>query len=158
MSEKKECMKYIRSLKYGMYKEEICRVRTEYCLEWYTRKAVKYKLLFISLSIVNIAIPQISAILVLKTECALASAIFSSIVSFSAALLALLDVKERWTRYRAAAEHIKKEYALYCIQVSPYEGSDAHVVYMRLLEQYMAVEQQDWVERQKETGTQTEDV
>lgn len=152
MSERKKCMEYIRSLEFGKKKELICKSRTEYCIEWYTRKAVKYKRVFIALSIINIAIPQISSILILQTDCSLVSAIFSSVVSFSAALLALLNVKDRWTRYRKEAEYIKKEYTLYCLQASPYDGDNPHGTYMCVLEQHMAAEQSDWVKTQKEPG------
>lgn len=149
MNERRECRNFINSLAYGVSPKEICKLRTWYCIEWYTKKAIKYKCVFICLSIINIAIPQISAIIVLKGQCALASAVLSSIVSFSTALLALLNVKERWTAYRSAAEVIKREYTLYCIQAPPYQGAEAHVSYLKILEQGMAEEHRHWIGTQK---------
>lgn len=142
-------MNFIDSLGQAAFPKEICRLRTRYCVEWYTRKAVKYKYIFLILSITNIAIPQISTIVVMKCECLLASAIMSSIVSFSAALLALLNVRERWTSYRSAAENIKRQYTLYCLQTSPYQGEEAHMVYLQMLEQSMAEEHRQWIDLQK---------
>lgn len=149
MNEKKECMDFIEALGQAASPKEICRLRTQYCLEWYTRKAIKYKYIFLILSIVNIAIPQISTIVIIEGECILASAVMSAIVSFSAALLALLNVRERWTAYRSAAENIKRQYTLYCLQTSPYQGEEAHLRYLQVLEQGMAEEHKHWVGLQK---------
>lgn len=163
MREQKACMKYITSLKFGESKEEICKQRTLYCIDWYTRKAILYKRLFILLSIVNVAIPQISTIVVLVNKCPLFSAVLSAVVSFSTALLALLNVKDRWTSYRSTAEIIKRQYTLYCVQAPPFHGDDAHIIYLDMIEQYMAEEHGHWREAQKkspgqgETEGQTED-
>lgn len=153
MNEKKECMIYIDSLEFGADPVEICKQRTRYCVEWYTKKAVKYKNIFIFLSIVNVAVPQISAIVALKGKCSVVSAIMASLVSFSTALLALLNVKERWTAYRAAAENIKRQYTLYCIQAPPYEGGEAHRLYLQMLEQGMAEEHGRWIAQQRDNST-----
>lgn len=155
MSEKKECMTYIDSLDYGMDQGTICKLRTRYCIEWYTKKAVKYKNVFIFLSIINVAIPQISAIIALKGKCSVVSAVLASLVSFTTALLALLNVKERWTAYRSAAENIKRQYTLYCIQAPPYEGQEAHKRYLQILEQGMAEEHGRWIARQQDNSTST---
>ncbi len=52
--EQKKCMQYIDSLKYGACKEDICKYCTQYCVEWYTRKAIIYKHIFLFLSIYNV--------------------------------------------------------------------------------------------------------
>lgn len=153
MSEKKECMKYIDSLDYKADPRAICKLRTRYCVEWYTRKAVTYKNIFLFLSIVNVAAPQISAIFALQGKCSVASAILASIVSFSTALLALLNVKERWTAYRSAAENIKRQYTLYCIQAPPYQGEEAHRLYLQMLEEGMAEEHGRWIAQQRDNST-----
>lgn len=153
MSEKKECMKYIDSLDYKADPRAICKLRTRYCVEWYARKAVKYKNIFLFLSIVNVAAPQISAIFALQGKCSVASAILASIVSFSTALLALLNVKERWTAYRSAAENIKRQYTLYCIQAPPYHGEEAHRLYLQVLEEGMAEEHGCWIAQQRDNST-----
>lgn len=152
MNEKKECMTYIDSLEFGADPGTICRLRTRYCVEWYTKKAVKYKSIFIFLSIVNVAVPQISAIFALKGKCSFATAIMASLVSFSTALLALLNVKERWTAYRAGAENIKRQYTLYCIQAPPYQGEEAHRLYLQILEQGMAEEHGRWIAQQRDNS------
>lgn len=153
MSEKKECMKYIDSLDYKADPRIICKLRTRYCVEWYTRKAVKYKNIFLFLSIVNVAVPQISAIFALQGKCSVVSAILASLVSFSTALLALLNVKERWTAYRSAAENIKRQYTLYCIQAPPYQGEEAHRLYLQMLEEGMAEEHGRWIAQQRDNST-----
>ncbi|MCM1191841.1 MAG: DUF4231 domain-containing protein [Butyrivibrio sp.] len=149
MREKKECMIYIDSLEYGANPETICRLRTRYCVEWYSKKAARYKNIFIVLSIINIAIPQVSTIVALNGHVSIISAILTSLVSFSTALLALLNVKERWTAYRAAAENIKRQYTLYCIQAPPYQGDEAHRRYLQMLEQGMAEENGRWIAQQQ---------
>lgn len=151
MREQKECMHYIDSLKYGGRKEDICKFRTRYCIEWYSRKAITYKRAFIILSIINVAIPQISTIVVLQSDCSLTSAIMSAIVSVSASLLALLNVKDRWTSYRTAVEFIKKQYTLYCVRAVPFQGDDAHSIYLNMIEQYMTEEHGHWVDMQRES-------
>lgn len=153
MSEIKECMIYIDSLDFKADPAAICRLRTRYCVEWYTKKAVEYKYIFLILSIVNVAVPQISAIIALQGMCNLASAIMASIVSFSTALLALLNVKERWTAYRSAAENIKRQYTLYCMQAPPYHGEEAHRLYLQVLEKGMAEEHGRWIARQRDNST-----
>lgn len=149
MGEQKECIVFINSLRYGMGKEEACRIRTRYCVEWYTKKAIKYKHIFIVLSVINIVIPQINAIVILEGKCTLAGAVLSAIVSVSAALLALLNVREKWTSYRSAAEYIKRQYTLYCGEEPPFQGEDAHGVYLSMLEQYMTEEHSHWAEMQQ---------
>lgn len=154
--EKKECMDFINAVNYGERKEEICRLRTVYCLEWYTRKAIQYKAVFIVLSIVNIAIPQISTILLMKNEYPVAGAVMSAAVSVSASVLALLNVKDRWTSYRSAAEFIKAQYGLYCLKAPPYHGEDPHTVYLCTIEQYMTKEHGNWVKMQNKTTEESE--
>lgn len=153
MSEKKECMKYIDSLDYKADPATICRLRTRYCVEWYTKKAIEYKYIFLFLSIVNVAVPQVSAIVALQGNCSVASAILASLVSFSTALLALLNVKERWTAYRSAAENIKRQYTLYCIQAPPYQGEETHRLYLQMLEEGMAEEHGRWIAQQRDNST-----
>lgn len=157
MSEQKKCEEFIQKLECAAAPKEICKIRTQYCIEWYTRNAVKYKCLFFILSIVNIAIPQISTLVMLGGGGAIFSATMSSIVSFSAALLALLNVRDRWTSYRSAAENIKREYTLYCSRTAPYQGDEAHLLYLQTLEQSMAEEHRHWIDLQKETSIQAED-
>ena len=155
MNEKKECMRYIDSLDYKADPWTICRLRTRYCVEWYTKEAIKYKNVFLFLSIVNVAVPQISAIIALKGKCNVVSAILASLVSFSTALLALLNVKERWTTYRSAAENIKRQYTLYCIQAPPYQGEEAHRRYLQMLEEGMAEEHGRWLSQQRDNSAST---
>lgn len=149
MGEQKETRIFINTLEYGMCKEDICRIRTRYCVEWYTRKAIQYKYLFRFLSVFNILLPQISAIAVLWCQCSIVSTIMTALVSVFTALLALLNVKDKWTSYRSAAEYIKRQYSLYCIKEPPFQGDDAHGIYLSMLEQYMTEEHSHWKEMQK---------
>lgn len=49
-----------------------------------------------------------------------------------------------------AAENIKRQYTLYCIQAPPYQGEDAHTRYLQMLEQGMAEEHGHWIAQQKD--------
>lgn len=66
------------------------------------------------------------------------ASILSAITSFSAALLSLLGVHDKWVMYRTAAEFIKSQYTLYCAHVEPYNYIDRDEQYLARIEAYMA--------------------
>ncbi len=152
-----ESKTFLKQIKYEKEPVEICSLRTENCLEWYTRKAIFYKRMFYILSIINLGVPLASTIFMsLKSDTNI-GIVLATITSLSASLLALYNMREKWTMYRTAAEYIKSQYCLYCGKVYPYDEEDAHVKYLTLLEKYMASVHVQWYSLQKENKEKEED-
>ena len=152
-----ETKTFFNQIQYGKKPEEICCLRTQNCLEWYVRKAIYYKYMFYILSIINLALPLLSALIIVFNEKSNMGAILAAIASLSASLLALYNARDKWTNYRTAAENIKKQYSLYCGKVAPYDDENAHTRYLLMLEQYMSEVHLQWYNTQKkDTSTNTE--
>ena len=143
---------FFEQIQYGKKPEEICGMRTKNCLEWYMRKAVFYKRMFYILSIVNLAVPLASTVLMAQDQSTRVGIVLAGVTSLSASLLALYDMREKWIMYRTAAENIKSQYCLYCGKVFPYDKEDAHAKYLLRLEDYMAGVHVQWYALQKEKG------
>ncbi|MBO5055719.1 MAG: DUF4231 domain-containing protein [Lachnospiraceae bacterium] len=144
----KEITHFFNELAYNLPPQVVCQKRTLYCLNWYTKKAIFYKKLFFILSIINISAPIISGLLLNYSKMELPSAILSALTSFSASLLALCNVRDKWTNYRTAAEYIKKEYTLYMAKIKPYNTENCHAIYLTSIEGYMESIHSHWYNAQ----------
>lgn len=140
----KELRNFIEKIHPGISSEDICKERTLDCLKWYSRKAVFYKRFFFILSIINIAAPLISAYIVTRQEYSLIGAVLSSLTTLSASMLALFNVRDKWVTYRSASEYLKSQYTLYCAKSSPYNNTDADIVYLNNIEVYMTTVHAHW--------------
>lgn len=139
-----EVKTFLDGLYYGLSPQIICEKRTIYCLNWYAKKAIHYRFLFFLLSIMNIAAPLISGLLLTYLNKGFISTILSALTSLSASLLALFNVRDKWTSYRSAAEYIKQQYTLYIIKAAPYHTSECHSIYLSTIEDYMANVHSHW--------------
>lgn len=151
-----ESKAFFEQIQYEKNPVEICSLRTENSLEWYMRKAIFYKRMFYILSIINMGVPLLSTVIMSWDPKTKAGIVLAAVTSFSASLLALYDMREKWLMYRTAAEYIKSQYCLYCGKVFPYDGEDAHEKYLLLLEKYMASVHIQWYGLQKEKGNKEE--
>lgn len=151
-----ESQAFFGHIQYGKSPKEICSLRTKNCLEWYMRKAVFYKGMFYTLSIVSVGVPLLSTVIMSLYEQSKVGIVFAALTSFAASLLALFDMREKWIMYRTAAEYIKSQYCLYCGKVAPYDGEDAHAQYLLLLEKYMASVHVQWYDLQRDKGNKEE--
>ncbi len=141
---------FSRLIEYGKTPEQICYHRTMNCLEWYIRKAIFYKRIFYLLSMVNLLLPLLSTAIMAWKKDSDIGIILSACTSLSASLLALFNARDKWTSYRTAAENIKRQYALYCAKVEPFDDENAHSRYIMLLEQYMTEVHTHWCDMQAE--------
>uniref|UniRef100_UPI0040565F65 DUF4231 domain-containing protein n=1 Tax=Agathobacter sp. TaxID=2021311 RepID=UPI0040565F65 len=145
-----EIKEYLEHLDSNQPSENNCIVRTCYCLNWYSKKANWYKFLYHLFSIINVAVPLISSILITHFDgMELYVAILSAITSFSASLLSLLKVHEKWTNYRTAAEYLKKQYMLYITKTEPYDKlATRDSLYLSDIEKFMNDIHSKWYELQ----------
>lgn len=140
----KELENFIEKIHPDMKIENICIERTLDCMEWYSRKAVLYKKIFFILSTINIAAPLISTYIISAQEQSMFAAILSVLATFSASMLALFNVNDKWVTYRSASEYLKSQYTLYCAKSSPYNKDDAHIIYINNIETYMTTVHSHW--------------
>lgn len=145
----KELETFIEKIRPDQQAESICIERTLDCMRWYSRKAVFYKRFFFILSTINIASPLISTYIISTLELAIAGAVFSALVTFSASMLALFNVNDKWITYRSASEYLKSQYTLYCAKSPPYNNSDADVIYLNNIETYMTTVHAHWCDSHK---------
>lgn len=145
----KELQNYINKINPDIPSKEICRERTLDCLRWYSRKAVFYKRFFFLLSIINIAAPLISTYLTSCWKDSLAGSVLAGLTTFSASMLALFNVREKWITYRSVAEYLKSQYTLYCAKSSPYNNDDADMIYLNNIEFYMTTVHAHWCDFHK---------
>lgn len=94
-------------------------------LLYYARQAIRYKRIFIILSVLtivlNAGIPVINQIDISNE---LIITLMSSINLVIAGVLSLLSVKETWSRYREACEKLKIECNNFNAKVCPYNSSN----------------------------------
>ncbi len=125
--------------------EEICRLRTEYTMEWYIGKAVFNKRLYYILSFVGILCPLINAIAAsCTTEINMVIVVLSSFTSLATSLLALTNARRKWENYRSAAEFLKREYTLFQARVGPYGGEQRVSAYLNTIEDFMNKTHANW--------------
>ena len=154
MKNTKETDKFFKSLTDLSMPQDICRARTIYCLNWYSQKATLYKNIYHILSIINIAAPLLSSVIIsISPQKDLLVAILSAIASFCASLLSLFGAKDKWTNYRTTAEFIKTQYTLYLSKSTPYniKNSDASSLYLNTIETQMQNIHSHWVNFQNNT-------
>lgn len=146
----KEIKEYLEGLDRNQSSEKNCIARTYYCLNWYSKKANKYKIYYYIFSIINVAVPLISSILITQFEnMELYVAILSAITSFSASLLSLLKIHEKWTNYRTAAEYLKRQFVLYITKTEPYDKIETcDFLYLKDIEVFMSDVHSKWCELQ----------
>lgn len=158
MKNTKETNEFLKDLTLSTTPQNICKARTVYCLNWYSRKANFYKQMYHGLSIINIAAPLLSSIIIsLAPEKDTLVAVLSAIATFCASLLSLFGAKDKWTNYRTAAEFIKTQYTLYLSQSAPYniKSSDATSLYLNTIESHMQNTHAHWVNVQND-ATETD--
>lgn len=112
-------------------------------LRYYVKRALFYKGLYFTLSLVavafNAAIPVINQLS--WDGSSLTVTIISSITTIITSALALLGVKDVWFRYRSYAENLKSECNKYNSRVPPYNSSDItainHLFILKFENMYM---------------------
>ena len=116
---------------------EICRIRTEYALEWYIRKAIWHKYLFYILTGISMVCPLLNAVAAVVCDGKLAAVILASVTTLATSILGMTRSQVKWNNYRTAAEYLKSEYVLFEAKVEPYNSDARAVVYMKTIEQFM---------------------
>ncbi len=116
---------------------EICRIRTEYAMEWYIRKAVWNKYFFYILTGISMVCPMLSAVAAVVCEGKLAAVILASVTALATSIVGMTRSQTKWNHYRTAAEFLKSEYMLFQARVEPYHSDARAAVYMKTIEQFM---------------------
>ncbi len=125
--------------------EEICRIRTEYSMEWYIRKAVFNKWLYYIFSFVGMLCPLINVVLAsCQADNDVAIVILSAATTLSASLLAVTNAKLKWENYRSAAEFLKREYTLFQARTGVYGGEQRVSAYLNTIEAFMDKVHTNW--------------
>lgn len=131
--------------------------RAASCLKWYIHKACSYRIMFYICSVVTLCAPLASSIIVsFNTYNNNSNVVFQIITislgvisSAATGILALFHAQEKWTRYRAASEYLKRELALYKAGVDKYSTDNAHHLFLKNIEEYMMNENLEWKDNQK---------
>lgn len=126
--------------------EQVCRIRTEYALKWYIKKANHNKRLYYIFSLVGIFCPLLNTVLAVCGTCDCVTVILSSVTTLAASCLALTNARGKWENYRSAAEYLKKEYVLFQAKVPPYESSKRPEIYLKNIESYMMQTHVKWTQ------------
>ena len=124
--------------------EEICKIRTEYTMKWYIRKANWNKHIYYWFSFIGMLCPLANAILAVCWENQIAIVVLSSITSLAASLLAITNARLKWENYRSAAEFLKREYTLFQARVGLYGESQRVSVYLNVTEEFMGKVHANW--------------
>lgn len=124
--------------------EQMCKIRTEYALKWYTEKANFNKWIYYSFSIIGILCPLVNAVLVVCCDCKLITVLLSSITSMAASMLAITNAKSKWENYRSAAEFLKREYVLFYSGTGIYSDGSRSAIYLQAIEDYMQTIHTKW--------------
>lgn len=142
--------------------------RFESCLIWYIKKACFYKTLYHVLAIISAVLPILAAALHnvdLKTvnfvinlgvikfsgECIewgkWGFTILSIIASVSTIIMTTFRVQDKWTKYRSAAEELKRMGSLYLSGKTKLTNRDRE--FLISLEEYMKQENLEWMKSNK---------
>ncbi|MBQ2902349.1 MAG: DUF4231 domain-containing protein [Agathobacter sp.] len=158
MKNTKETNDYLSGLTPSFSQNPICKARTIYCLNWYSKNACLYKFIYYALSIINIIVPLLSSLIISFAPAQdKLVAVLSAIASFCASLLSLWGAKDKWTNYRSVAEFIKMHYALYLSQAEPYNTPNSDSLYLNTIEQKMQNTHSHWENTQNNKDDDSEE-
>ena len=125
--------------------EEICRIRTEYSLEWYIRKANFNKRLYYTFSFAGMLCPLINVVLAsCQADTNMAIVVLSSVTTLATSLLAITNARMKWENYRSAAEFLKREYTLFQARVGAYGEEQRVSAYLNTTETFMDKIHANW--------------
>lgn len=124
--------------------------RFKTCMKWYIRKACRYRFGYYFCTLVSGVFP----LLVAAVNSFCNSSIFMKILavalstsaSISVVVLTTYRFQEKWTRYRMAAEFLKRERVkyLYAKQKDDCDHDALDLEFLHMMEQYMEEENADW--------------
>ena len=153
MSVKSEMKSFTERLKDAnktFLKDEYIFNRYYQSVEWYIRKANKYKRLYYSFSFAAMLFPLLVPLISLiftsnnNTEKILV-VILSVFTSVFTGLLALGKIHEKWIHYRFIAEKLQAELSLYYSNYKKKE-ENADTVFLEKIESIMNDEHKKWVD------------
>lgn len=137
--------------------QEFINERAASCLRWYIRKACYYRGMFYTCSLITLLAPLISSVIVgfnsllghTSVIIQIITIILGVVSSAATGVLALFHAQEKWTRYRSASEYLKREFALYKAGADKYDQRDAHILFLKNIEEYMMNENLEWQDNQQ---------
>lgn len=126
--------------------------RFGYCLKWYIKNACYYKNMYYILTLISTICPIVVAVLNgltfeegMEAYIKYAVIVLSAAASISVAVLTIYRAQEKWTRYRAAAEDLKRERVIYLNEkILRKDDPDLDREFLSKIEDYIAKENQDW--------------
>ena len=126
--------------------------RFESCLKWYIKNACFYKIVFylatflsafcpiISVGLNNLFFENSNGMYIQK-----AIYLLSITAGISATVLSMSRAQVKWTRYRTAAEFLKRQRVQYLCEKENRNGSyDLDLKYLKIIEDFMANENEQW--------------
>jgi len=131
--------------------EELCKIRTEYSMEWYIRKAVFNKWLYYIFTFLGSLCPLVNVVLAsCQVDTNMAIVILSAVTTLSASILAISNARLKWENYRSAAEFLKREYTLFQARTGVYDGEQRVSAYLNTIEEFMDKVHANWQKTFKE--------
>ena len=130
--------------------EEYVDQRLSDQIGWYDRKSTTnqrwFKLLRFAEIVAAATIPFLSGFAGNSFQIKIAIGALGVLVAVLASLLGLLQLQERWIKYRATAESLRKEKFLFLTQTQPYDKDDAFHLLVQRVEALLSKENTEWTQ------------
>lgn len=143
---------FLFEAKYMNNAQQLISDRANSCLRWYIQKACLYKWIFYLGSLTTLCCPLVASVIVGISTVEGTDSIIMQVItiilgvisSIAAGILALFHAQDKWTRYRSASEFLKREIMLYKAGANEHSSKDAHIEFLKTIEEYMKAENIEW--------------
>lgn len=121
------------------------------CLSWYIRNACKYRAGYYICTLASVIFPIVVATLNSffcenPADMRGLTAALSTVASIAVVILTTFRFQEKWTKYRSAAEFLKRARMKYLLAKSGTDSVDSKIdeEFLQTIEKYMEAENEDW--------------
>lgn len=144
--------KEIRENEYLLHGEEsLLDKRFAACLIWYIRNACKYRAGYYICTLASVIFPIVVATLNSffcenPADMRGLTAALSTVASIAVVILTTFRFQEKWTKYRSAAEFLKRARMKYLLAKGGTDSVDSKIdeEFLQTIEKYMEAENEDW--------------
>ena len=149
-----------------MFENDMIKVRVIYLLNWYSKKASKYRIKYFICAFLSVVIPACITLIsnILKNTYYVIP-VLSTIGTITAGILAISRWQEGWLRYRKTVESIKSEISVYLVMRN-YHNSlennekvyEVDLLFLEKIEEIVKYENNEWVSLRMNNDNKSNDV
>ena len=133
-----------------MNADEYIKERVEDQIKWYGARSKSNQTKYKRWQVVKVAAALVIPVLSLAVECSdyikYIIALLGAFVAFAESYIKIYDFKDLWTKYRIAAEVLKREKLFFLTNSGVYQGQEKNFkIFVQRCENLMQSENEEWL-------------